>query len=89
MTAFILPLSDSAAIDPEKVGPKAANLATLTQAGLPTPKEKPAARAANVVNLMDALRRSIEDKGSKAKPAKAPSKRATEAAPKKRAKKAG
>ena len=59
------------------------------QAGLPTPKEKPAARPANVVNLMDALRRSIEDKGSKAKPAKAPSKRAAEAAPKKRAKKAG
>ena len=60
------------------------------QAGLPTPKEKPAARPANVVNLMDALRRSIEEKGSKAKPAKAPSKRAAEgAAPKKRAKKAG
>jgi len=37
MTAFILPLSDSAATDPERVGPKAANLATLTQAGLPTP----------------------------------------------------
>jgi pyruvate,water dikinase len=37
MTAFILPLSDPAAIDPENVGPKAANLATLTQAGLPTP----------------------------------------------------
>jgi DNA end-binding protein Ku len=59
------------------------------QAGLPTPKEKPAARPANVVNLMDALRRSIEDRGGKAKPAKTPSKRATEAAPKKRAKKAG
>ena len=37
MTAFILPLSDSAATDPERVGPKAANLAALTQAGLPTP----------------------------------------------------
>ena len=59
------------------------------QAGLPTPKEKPAARPANVVNLMDALRRSIEDKGSKAKPTKAPSKRAAEAPPKMRAKKAG
>src|SRR5438046_10643855 len=36
-------------------------------AGLPAPKEKPAARPANVVNLMDALRRSIEDtkRGSK------------------------
>jgi DNA end-binding protein Ku len=29
------------------------------QAGLPPPKEKPAARPASVVNLMDALRRSI------------------------------
>jgi DNA end-binding protein Ku len=28
------------------------------QAGLPAPKEKPAPRAANVVNLMEALRRS-------------------------------
>jgi phosphoenolpyruvate synthase/pyruvate phosphate dikinase len=37
MTAFILPLSDPAATDPENVGPKAANLAALTQAGLPTP----------------------------------------------------
>ena len=37
MTAFILPLSDPAATDPERVGPKAANLAALTQAGLPTP----------------------------------------------------
>ena len=37
MTVFILPLSDPAAIDPENVGPKAANLASLTQAGLPTP----------------------------------------------------
>ena len=37
MTAFILPLSDPAATDPEKVGPKAANLAALGQAGLPTP----------------------------------------------------
>lgn len=34
---FILPLTDPAATDPENVGPKAANLAKLTQAGLPTP----------------------------------------------------
>jgi pyruvate,water dikinase len=34
---FILPLTDPAATDPETVGPKAANLAKLTQAGLPTP----------------------------------------------------
>ena len=37
MTAFIFPLSDPAATDPEQVGPKAANLAALGQAGLPTP----------------------------------------------------
>jgi pyruvate,water dikinase len=37
MADFILPLTDPAALDPEKVGPKAANLAALTQAGLPTP----------------------------------------------------
>jgi pyruvate,water dikinase len=37
MTAFILPLGDAAATDPERVGPKAANLAALAQAGLPTP----------------------------------------------------
>ena len=37
MTAFILQLDDPFATDPERVGPKAANLAGLTQAGLPTP----------------------------------------------------
>jgi pyruvate, water dikinase len=37
MSAFILALTDPAATDPEKVGPKAANLASLTQGGLPTP----------------------------------------------------
>lgn len=37
MTAFILHLNDPFAADPERVGPKAANLAALTQAGLPTP----------------------------------------------------
>ncbi|HML07984.1 MAG TPA: PEP/pyruvate-binding domain-containing protein [Xanthobacteraceae bacterium] len=36
-SAFILPLSSPAAIDASRVGPKAANLAALTQAGLPTP----------------------------------------------------
>ncbi|HEU5019338.1 MAG TPA: PEP/pyruvate-binding domain-containing protein [Pseudolabrys sp.] len=34
---FILPLTDAAVTDPENVGPKAANLAQLTRAGLPTP----------------------------------------------------
>ena len=55
------------------------------QAGLPPPKEKPAARPANVVNLMDALRRSIEDTSDK-KAAKPASKKAEAAAkPKRRA----
>jgi DNA end-binding protein Ku len=61
------------------------------QAGLPAPKEKPAARPANVVNLMDALRRSIDDTSGKAKATKPATKRvATEAAaPAKKRKKAG
>jgi pyruvate,water dikinase len=36
-SSFILPLPDPAATDPDRVGPKAANLAALAQAGLPTP----------------------------------------------------
>src|ERR1700674_132549 len=48
------------------------------QAGLPAPTEKAPARPANVVNLMDALRRSIEDSGKaggeKAKPSRAAAK---------------
>jgi DNA end-binding protein Ku len=57
------------------------------QAGLPAPKEKPSARPANVVNLMDALKRSIQDTGAgKSKTAKAPAKKAEAAArPKKKA----
>jgi pyruvate, water dikinase len=37
MSEFIIPLTDSAARDADKVGPKAANLAALACAGLPTP----------------------------------------------------
>src|SRR6516225_6234283 len=37
MTEFIIPLTAAAAVDAECVGPKAANLAALAQAGLPTP----------------------------------------------------
>src|SRR5512132_1156264 len=37
MTEFIIPLTAAAALDPERLGPKAANLAALAQAGLPTP----------------------------------------------------
>jgi len=36
-SSFLLPLSDPAATDPDRVGPKAANLAALAQAGMPTP----------------------------------------------------
>ena len=36
-SCFIVPLSDPAAADPNRVGPKAANLAALKRAGLPTP----------------------------------------------------
>jgi len=47
------------------------------QAGLPAKVEKAPARAANVVNLMDALRRSVEgDQASKRKAKPAPAKRA-------------
>ena len=37
VSSFIVPLKDRAATDPDRVGPKAANLAKLTHAGLPTP----------------------------------------------------
>src|SRR6266852_5147219 len=37
MTEFIVPLTAAAAGDAERVGPKAANLAALAHAGLPTP----------------------------------------------------
>ena len=37
MTDFVLPLSAPSATDPDRVGPKAANLALLARAGLPTP----------------------------------------------------
>src|SRR5258705_4142107 len=37
MTEFIIPLTAASAVDGESVGPKAANLAALAHAGLPTP----------------------------------------------------
>src|SRR5262245_4659178 len=37
MTEVVLPLAAPAAADPERVGPKAANLALIGRAGLPTP----------------------------------------------------
>src|SRR3984957_13018802 len=36
-TQFIIPLTALEATDPDRVGPKAANLAALARAGLPTP----------------------------------------------------
>jgi pyruvate,water dikinase len=36
-SSFIIPLDAAHATDPDRVGPKAANLAALAQAGLPTP----------------------------------------------------
>jgi DNA end-binding protein Ku len=52
------------------------------QAGLPAKVEKAPARATNVVNLMDALRRSVEgDQGGKRKVKATPAKRAVAQAP--------
>jgi pyruvate, water dikinase len=53
--SFILPLSSAAAIDASYVGPKAANLAALTHAGLPTP--------GGFCVTADAYRRQLEHLG--------------------------
>jgi len=37
MNRFIIPLSSPQASEPDRVGPKAANLSQLSRAGLPTP----------------------------------------------------
>ena len=58
------------------------------QAGMPAKVEKAPSRPANVVNLMDALRRSVEGKPGKGK-TKASAKGAEAPAAKKRSKKAG
>ena len=55
MSSFILPLADDAATDPDRVGPKAANLAALAHAGLPTPE--------GFCIAADAYRRQIEHLG--------------------------
>ena len=81
----------SGKFEPEKFEDRYENamieLIRSKQAGLPAPKEKAPAKPANVVNLMDALRRSIEDAGgSKSKPsAKSAAKKAEPAARKKKA----
>jgi DNA end-binding protein Ku len=84
----------SGEFDPDKFEDRYENamieLIRSKQAGLPAPAEKAPARPANVVNLMDALRRSIEEGKGTAKPAKAGKRAPAEAAPaKKRVKKAG
>ena len=38
MDEYVISLADAAATDADSVGPKAANLAALAQAGLPTPE---------------------------------------------------
>jgi DNA end-binding protein Ku len=58
------------------------------QAGLPAPKDKAASRPANVVNLMDALRRSIDGGKGAAKGASSKKSAAAESPAKRRAKKA-
>src|SRR5277367_2998943 len=55
MTRFILPLSNPAAANPERVGPKAATLAALGHAGLPTP--------GGFSITADAYRRQVEHLG--------------------------
>lgn len=75
--------------EPEKFDDRYENamieLIRSKQAGLPVPKEKPAARPANVVNLMDALRRSIEAGGGEPpRAAKPGGKRGAESAPTKK-----
>jgi phosphoenolpyruvate synthase/pyruvate phosphate dikinase len=55
MMRFILPLTSPTAADANRVGPKAANLAALAQAGLPTP--------GGVCITADAYRRQIEHLG--------------------------
>jgi hypothetical protein len=55
------------------------------QAGQPAPKEKPSAPPPNVVNLMDALRRSFEAGSGKGKPADKPAPAKSTARPRRKA----
>jgi DNA end-binding protein Ku len=55
------------------------------QAGQPAPKEKPSAPPPNVVNLMDALRRSIEAGNGKGKAAEKPAPAKAAARPRRKA----
>jgi len=55
MNGYVISLTDPAAIDANRVGPKAANLAALAQGGLPTP--------AGLCLTADAYRRQIAHLG--------------------------
>jgi DNA end-binding protein Ku len=83
----------SGEFEPEKFEDRYENaiieLVRSKQAGLPVSKEKPAARPANVVNLMDALRRSIEAGGGEKSKAPKPSAKRTAAEPASAKKRAG
>ena len=74
--------------DPDKFEDRYENamieLIRSKQAGLPAPQERASARKANVVNLMDALRRSIEESSGKEKAGKASAKKAEVPARRKR-----
>jgi DNA end-binding protein Ku len=80
----------TAAFQPEQFQDRYENamieLIRSKQAGLPAPREKAPARPANVVNLMDALKRSIADAGSTGKPSRPAAKKSEPAAkPRRRA----
>jgi DNA end-binding protein Ku len=61
-----------------------ADLLKRKQAGMPVPKEKPAAPSSNVISLMDALKRSIADEKAAA-PAKKPAQKGKRTAAKEEA----
>ena len=75
--------------EPEKFEDRYENamieLIRTKQAGLPAPKDKQASPPTNVVNLMDALRRSVEDTGGKKTAPKAAAAKRAAAAPKRAA----
>ena len=73
VSSFILPLKDRAATDPDRVGPKAANLAALAHAGLPTP--------GGFCITADAYHRQIQHLGLTDRAAPIPERRSADATP--------